>query len=118
MYFSKKTPAQVIREIANEPETDEESDNELHFPEVNNNIAASLTQPDQLDNSPEGPEPIEKPSSKSKKVVQDSKRNLRKCKSKRCKWTPEMVDNLVECLSNIKSQYELKSLDFESGYVA
>ena len=29
-----------------------------------------------------------------------------------------MVDNIVECLSNIKSQYELKSLDFESGCVA
>ena len=29
-----------------------------------------------------------------------------------------MVDNLVKCLSNIKSQYELKGLDFESDYVA
>ena len=29
-----------------------------------------------------------------------------------------MVDNLVKCLSNIKSQYELKSVDFESDYVA
>ena len=29
-----------------------------------------------------------------------------------------MVDNLVKCLSNIKSQYELKDLDFESEYVA
>ena len=54
-YFSKKTPAQVIREIANEPETGAESDNELHLPEVNNNIATSMTQPYQLDNSPEDP---------------------------------------------------------------
>ena len=29
-----------------------------------------------------------------------------------------MVDNLIKCLSNIKSQYKLKSLDFESDYVA
>ena len=28
-----------------------------------------------------------------------------------------MVNNLVRCLSNIKSQYELKGLDFESDYV-
>ena len=75
LYFSKKTPAQVIREIANEPETDEESDNELHLPKVNNNIATSVTQPDQLDNSPEDPKAIEKHSSNSKEVVQDSKRN-------------------------------------------
>ena len=74
MYFSKKTPAQVIREIVNESETDEESDNDLHLPEVNNNIAASMKQPDQLDNSPEDPEAIEKHSSKSKEVVQDSKK--------------------------------------------
>ena len=118
MYFSKKTPAQVIREIANESETDEESDNELHIPEVNNNITTSMTQPDQLDNSPEDPEAIEKHSFKSKEVVQDSKRNQGKCKSKRWKRTTEMVDNLVKCLSNIKSQYELKGLDFESDYVA
>ena len=70
LYFSKKTPAQVIRETANEPENDEESDNELHLPEVNNNIATSMIQPDQLDNSPEDPEAIEKHSSKSKEVVQ------------------------------------------------
>ena len=118
MYFSKKTPAQVIREIAKESETDEESDNELHLPEVNNNIATSMTQPDQLDNSPKDLEAIEKHSSKSKGVVEDSNRNQRKCKSKQWKWTPEMVDNLVKCLSNIKSQYELKGLDFESDYVA
>ena len=117
MYFSKKIPAQVIREIAKEPETDAEIGNELHLPEVNNNIATSTTQIDQLDNSPEDPEAIEKHSSKSKEVVQDSKRNQEKCKSKRWKWTPEMVDNFVKCLSNIKFQYELKGLDFESGYV-
>ena len=29
-----------------------------------------------------------------------------------------MVDNLVKCLYNIKSQYELKGLDFEFDYVA
>ena len=29
LYFSMKTPAQVIREIANEPKTDGESDKEL-----------------------------------------------------------------------------------------
>ena len=29
-----------------------------------------------------------------------------------------MVDNLEKCLSNIKSWYELKGLDFESDYVA
>ena len=29
-----------------------------------------------------------------------------------------MVDNLVKFLSNIKSQYELKDLDFESDYEA
>ena len=75
MYFRKKTPAQVIREIVNESETDEESDNDLHLPEVNNNIAASMTQSDQLDNSSEDPEAIEKHSSKSKEVVQDSKTN-------------------------------------------
>ena len=28
-----------------------------------------------------------------------------------------MVDYLVKCLSSIKSQYELKGLDFESDYV-
>ena len=28
-----------------------------------------------------------------------------------------MADNLVKCLSNIKFQYELKGLDFESDYV-
>ena len=115
MYFSKKIPAQVIREIAKEPETDAEIGNELHLPEVNNNIATSTTQIDQLDNSPEDPEAIEKHCSKSKEVVQDSKRNQEKCKSKRWKWTPEMVDNFVKCLSNIKFQYELKGLDFESG---
>ena len=100
MYFSKKTPAQVIGEIANESENDDERDNELHLPEVKNNIASSITQPDQLDNSPEDPEAIEKLSCKSKEVVQDSKRNQGKCKSKRWKWTPEMVDNFVKCLSN------------------
>ena len=115
LYFSKKIPAQVIREIAKEPETDAEIGNELHLPEVNNNIATSTTQIDQLDNSPEDPEAIEKHSSKSKEVVQDSKRNQEKCKSKRWKWTPEMVDNFVKCLSNIKFQYEQKGLDFESG---
>ena len=36
----------------------------------------------------------------------------------RWKWTPEMVDNLVKCWRSIKSQYKLKSLDFESDYVA
>ena len=29
-----------------------------------------------------------------------------------------MIDNLVKCLSNIKSLYELKGFDFESYYVA
>ena len=118
MYFSKKTPAQVIREIANESKTDEESGNTLHLPEVNNNIATLMTQPDQLDNSPEDPEAIEKHSSKSKEVVQDSKGKQGECKNKRCKWTPKMVDNLVKCLSNIKSMYELKGIDFKSDYVA
>ena len=74
MYFSKKTPAQVTREISNESEMDEGSDNQLHLPEVNNNIATSITQPDQLDNSPEDPEVFEKHSSKSKEVVQGSKK--------------------------------------------
>ena len=108
---------QVVKEITNESEADEKSDNELHLPEVNN-YATSMTQPDQLDNSPDNPEAIEKHSSKSKEVVWDSKRNQGKCKSKRWKWTPEMVDNLEKCLSNIKSWYELKGLDFESDYVA
>ena len=71
MYFSKKTTAQVIREIPNESETNEESDNELQLPEVNNNIATSMTQPDQLDNSPEDPEAIKKHSSKSKEDGQE-----------------------------------------------
>ena len=73
LYFSKRTPAQVIRVIANESEADEESNNELYLPEVNNNIATPMSQPDQLDNSPEDPEAIEKHSSKWKKVAQDSK---------------------------------------------
>ena len=94
-----KTPAQNTREI--ETETDEESDNELHLPEVNINIATSMTQPDQLDNSQKDPEATKKHSSKLKEVVQDSKRNE--------KWTQEMVDNLINCLSNIKSPYELKA---------
>ena len=68
MYFSKKTPVQVVKEITNESEADEKSDNELHLPEVNN-YATSMTQPDQLDNSPDNPEAIEKHSSKSKEVV-------------------------------------------------
>ena len=41
-YFTKKTPAQVTREIPNEPETDKESDNELYLPEVSNDIATSM----------------------------------------------------------------------------
>ena len=96
MHFSKKIPAQVIREIANESEAHEESGNELQLPEVNYIIATSMTKLDQLDNSPEHPEAIEKHISKSKKVEQDSKGKQWKCKSKRWKWTPEMVDNLVK----------------------
>ena len=53
-----------------------------------------------------------------KEVVQDSKRNQGKCMSTRWKRTPKMVDNLVKCLSSIKPQYKLKSIDFESDYVA
>ena len=59
---------QVVKEITNESEADEKSDNELHLSEVNN-YATSMTQPDQLDNSPDNPEAIEKHSSKSKEVV-------------------------------------------------
>ena len=77
-----------------------------------------MAQPDQLDNSTEDPEAIKKHSSSSKEVVQDSKRNQGKWKSNRWKWTPVMVDNLVKYLSNIKSQYVLKGLDYESGYLA
>ena len=93
-----------------------ESDNKLHLPEFNK-IDTSMTQPDQLDNSPEDPEAIEKHSPKSSKVVQDSKRTHGKCKSKQWKWTPEMIDILVKSLSNMKSHYELKGLNFECDYV-
>ena len=79
LYFSKKTPAQVMREIATEPETDEESDNELHFPEVNNNIAASLTQPDQLD---------------THQKVQKQSRNLVPSRRKLCKTQKETWGNV------------------------
>ena len=68
-----------MREIATEPETDEESDNELHFPEVNNNIAASLTQPDQLD---------------THQKVQKQSRNLVPSRRKLCKTQKETWGNV------------------------
>ena len=71
MYFSNKAPAQVIRETANKPETDEKNQNELYLPEFSNNIATSMIRSDQLDNSPEDPEATVKQSSKSKEVVHD-----------------------------------------------
>ena len=71
MYFSNKAPAQVIRETANKPETDEKNQNELYLPEFSNNIATSMIRSDQLDNSPEDPEATVKHSSKSKEVVHD-----------------------------------------------
>ena len=53
-----------------------------------------MTQPDQLDNSPEDSEAIERHISKLKEAVQDSKENQWKYKHRRWKWTPEMVGNL------------------------
>ena len=91
MYFSNKAPAQVIRETANEPETDEKNQNELYLPEFSNNIATSMIRSDQLDNSPEDPEATVKHSSKSKEVVHDWKWNKGKCNSKPWKYNPEMV---------------------------
>lgn len=44
-------------------------------------------------------------------------------KAKRCtgqnrwKWSDQMVDNLLQCLLKLKSQYEFKGIDFNSDLV-
>ena len=53
-------------------------------------------------------------STTSQPVVKKSKKKTGK---PRFRWTPEMIDTLIDCLNDKKSKFEFKGLDFEADLV-
>ena len=69
------------------------------------------------ENYSEGAEsPIDK--SSEPQPVQSSKKQAKKITStRRFRWTADMAESLIDCLSEEKSEFELKGLDFEADLV-
>ena len=52
----------------------------------------------------------------SRKVIKNFTKK-QKSSSQRFRWSSEMVEALLECLNDLKSQYQFKGLDFESDLI-
>ena len=52
----------------------------------------------------------------SRKVIKNPIKKQKLC-SQRFHWSNDMVESLLECLNDLKSQYKLKGLDFESDLI-